>query len=108
MNCNMLQVALKNPRTTLLGLSMIIGATVHLVFACIHRTADEQTWINSLMGIATGLGFLLSGDGAFSLKAHAASTAAIEDLKVKLDAAVKNGDTTFLQKPGEPPITPKV
>lgn len=108
MNNNMLQVALKNPRTTLLGLSMIIGATVKLVFACKHGTADEDLWTASLMAIATGLGFLLSGDGAFSLKAHAASTAAIEDLKVKLDAAVKNGDTTFLQKPGEPPITPKV
>jgi hypothetical protein len=91
-----------NWRTTSLGATTIIGAVVHLVFAVLHHTDDENTWITSLLTIVGGFGLIVAGDGALSAKAHADSTAAIQAIQSKVEAtaaAVQTGDTSLLGKP---------
>jgi threonine/homoserine/homoserine lactone efflux protein len=57
---------IKNWRTTSAGLTMIIGAVTHLVFAVRAKTADENTWTTSLLAVAGGCGLIFAGDGAAS------------------------------------------
>ena len=88
-----------NWKTTSAGLTMIIGAVVHLVFAVKGHTGDENTWTTSLLAIAGGIGLMFAGDSTASAQDHADSKAAIEDLKSKVATSIQSGDTSILTKP---------
>ena len=91
----------KNWRTTSLGLVAIAGAVVSLVFAIKKGNADQATWMLQITQIFNGVGLMLAGDGAASQKDHTDSTAAIQDLKQKVDAtasAVQTGDTSLIAR----------
>jgi hypothetical protein len=86
----MIKNLLTNWKTTSAGLTMIIGAVVHLVFHVLDGTADEATWKNDLIGVTAGIGLLCAGDAAAS-----SSKKEVEDVKT----AVISGDTSLLKKP---------
>jgi hypothetical protein len=94
---------LKNWRTTSAGLTMIIGATIHLIFAVRAHTADENTWTTSLLAVAGGMGLIFAGDGATSAtKEEAGAVNAKVDL---VTSAIQTGDTSMLVKP---PVVPSL
>jgi len=55
-----------NWKTTSAGATMIIGSTVHLVFAVKAGNANENTWTISLTAIVGGIGLILAGDASNS------------------------------------------
>ncbi len=63
----MLKHALANWKTTSAGLVMVIGATVHLVYAIREKEANENTWTISLTSVVAGLGLILAGDAGASV-----------------------------------------
>jgi len=86
----MLKNLLTNWKTTSAGLTMIIGATVHLIFHVLDKTADEATWKNDLIGITAGIGLMAAGDSAVTKKE-------VENVK----QAVVTGDTSHITKETE-------
>ena len=89
-----------NWRTTSAGLTMIIGAAVHLIFAVKAKTADENTWTTSLLAIAGGVGLIFSRDSQASAQDKATSNAKIADLQTQVNQV--KGDTATLNKPANP------
>jgi hypothetical protein len=65
----MLKQLIQNWKTTSLGLTAICGATVHIVFACLHHTADENSWVIFFGAIIGGLAAIFAGDSNVSAKA---------------------------------------
>ena len=58
----MIKNALTNWKTTSAGLSMIVGAVVHLVFAVKAGTANENTWTTAILAAIGGIGLITAGD----------------------------------------------
>ena len=94
----MLKNLLTNWKTTSAGLTMIIGATVHLVFAIKSHAADENTWTTSLLAIAGGCGLIFAGDGSSSASNHSDTLNELANIK----QAITSGDTSVLNKPVAP------
>ena len=80
-----------NWKTTSAGLAAITGSVVHLVFAVIHKTADESTWTTSVLGIFTGIGLLAAGDASKS-KQDA------QNLAQNAAKAIETGNTDLLKQ----------
>jgi hypothetical protein len=91
----MMQNLLKNWKTTSAGLIMIIGDTVHLVFAIANHQATEGVWTGSLVGLVGGLGLLLAGDASRSQQQVQEAKA---DLKKDVKTAIDTGNTDILKK----------
>lgn len=89
-----------NWKTTSAGMAIIITSIVHLVFSVRAKTADEAAWTTALIGVVTGVGLLLAGDGSKSVQAHEETKAALADLQNQV-AAVK-ADTAQVTKPTAP------
>lgn len=68
---------------------MIGYSLVDLGFACYSHTVDPHSVKSTIVGIIGGVGLILAGDAASSV--------------TKTEA-----DTTFLKKPGVPPLTPTI
>lgn len=51
---------------------MILGSTIHLVFAVRAHTADENTWTISVTAIIGGIGLIFAGDASKTEKTAAA------------------------------------
>ena len=64
----MIQKLFAHWKTTSAGLLMIIGSSIHLVFAIHAKTADENTWTTALTVIVGGVGLLFAGDASNSEK----------------------------------------
>jgi hypothetical protein len=60
----MIKNLLVNWKTTSAGLLMIIGSTVHLVYAVKDGTANENTWTISLTAVVGGVGLIFAGDSS--------------------------------------------
>ncbi len=96
---NTIQQLLTNWKTTSAGITMIVGSTVHLIFAVRAHTADETTWTVSLTAILGGLGLLFAGDATASAKAANTNAQAIDQINQGgPDAAAQP-----ISKPTEPP-----
>lgn len=102
-----LKTLLSNWKTTSAGLTLLIGATVHLVFSIIHGTADESVWRDALVADVTGIGLILAGDASKSAASHQQTVAALvamsSSIKTAADAAAK-GDTETLHKVASCPL----
>jgi hypothetical protein len=85
---------LQNWKTSSLGLVAIVASLVHLVFAFVRHTADEQTVTTALITIITGGIGLFARDSSQSAKALADIQAQID----KHTEALKTGDTSILTK----------
>jgi hypothetical protein len=77
----MIQQLLKNWKTTAAGVTMISGATIHLIFAVRANTADENSWTIAIGAIIGGLGLMFAGDSNVSEQAASQNAAAIEEIK---------------------------
>ena len=65
-----LQTLLKNWKTSFVGLSMMVGGIVHIIFAARARSLTEQDCTTTLLAVITGFGFIAAGDaGATTPKA---------------------------------------
>jgi uncharacterized membrane protein YhiD involved in acid resistance len=53
---------LTNWKTTSAGLTMIVGAVVHIIYALHSRSLTESDCTGSLLAIIGGIGFLAAGD----------------------------------------------
>ncbi len=53
---------------------MIIGASVHLVFAIKGKTANENTWTIALTAVLAGAGLIFAGDAGASVPPGGSST----------------------------------
>lgn len=96
----MIKNLLTNWKTTSVGLGMIIGSIIHLVFAVMGHTATEGVWTASVSAIIGGIGLLAAGDASKSQTkddAQKAQQATVE--------AVTTGNTDTLKKltPPQPP-----
>lgn len=58
----MIKNLVANWKTTLAGLTTIITAGVHLVFAIQGHTLNEADCTTTLISLATGIGLLAAGD----------------------------------------------
>lgn len=85
---------IKNWRTTSAGLTLVITNGVHLVIAARAGTANENTWVLSLTGILTGVGFLVAGDAA-------QSSSQADTLAEQVKTAINTSDTSHITKPSE-------
>ncbi len=94
---------LKNWQTTSVGLTMIIGSVVHLVFASKAGTATEGVWTASFTAIVGGAGLILAGDAKASAQAHEETKQIIKEVadKAGVDSApiVEKVETAFIKKP---------
>jgi hypothetical protein len=75
-----------NWKTTSAGLTMIAYSLVDLGFAWRAGTVDAHSVKSTIVSIIGGIGLMLAGDAAASV--------------TKTEA-----DTTFVKKPGVPPLT---
>ena len=60
---------------------MVSGAIIHLVFAVLAKTADENSWTIAIGAIVGGVGLLFAGDSKVSEEAAVKNAAAIEEIK---------------------------
>lgn len=58
----MIQNAINNWRTTSLGLTMVAGAWVHMIYALRAHSANENTWSITIGATITGIGLIVAGD----------------------------------------------
>ena len=58
----MIKNLLANWKTTSAGVLMIGGSIIHLVYAIIQKTDNENTWTITLGAILGGLGLMFAGD----------------------------------------------
>ncbi len=66
----MIKNLLINWKTTSVGITMIVGSVVHLIYALKAGTANENTWTGSCTGIIGGIGLLAAGDAGVSPPAN--------------------------------------
>lgn len=82
-----------------MGLTLIIGALVHIIFLALnHEPITEKDVMLAVGAIFAGIGFISAGDASKSKQDT-------KDVDKKVDAtaaAVLTGDTTFLPKPSAP------
>lgn len=91
----MIQNALRNWKTTSAGLTLIIGNSVHLIFAVLNHTATEGVWTASLVGIVGGMGLILAGDAS---RSQQQVQDAKDSLKQDVKTAIDTGNTEILRK----------
>lgn len=90
----MIQNLLSNWKTTSTGLTMMIGAIVHLIFVSKSGKLEETTVMTAVGLFLGGLGLLVAGDGG---KSSTETKGAIADLQNQI-CAVKQ-DTATIKKP---------
>jgi len=93
----MIKNLLTNWKTTSVGLGMIIGSVVHLIFAVKEHNATEGVWTASLGTIVGGVGLLAAGDAS---KSQTKDEAAV--VKSATVEAIKTGNTDRLENPVPP------
>lgn len=103
----LLQFALNaagNWKTTSTGLTLLIGLTVHLVFAIRNGTATEALWTATLGGMVSAVGFMLSGDGSRSASRDALNTLAAQ--VQQHEKAIQAGTPLAAARPDVSPLIP--
>ena len=83
-----------NWKTTSVGLGMILGSIIHLVFAVTGHTATEGVWTASASAIIGGIGLLAAGDASKSQTKDDAAK-----VQIQTAVAIKTGDTSILTGP---------
>ena len=93
----------RNWKTTSAGLLMIGGAIIHLVFAIISKTANENTWTIALFAVVGGIGLMFAGDSSVS-----ADVQVVSNVAAAVDRVNKEGPSPFAQPAAEnkPPGSP--
>jgi len=99
----MIKQLLVNWKTTSAGLTLLIGAWVHLAFALKNHTADETTWTTTLLATVSGIGLILAGDSDKSATKEEAKalTAVVAQNSAAIQvtpAAIATGDTSLITK----------
>ena len=84
----------QNWRTSSVGILMISGSVIHLVFAVRAGNATEGVWTASMVAIVGGIGFLVAPDAKLAQRESARLETKIDDTA----AAMKSGDTSMLPK----------
>lgn len=89
----MIQNLLTNWKTTSAGLTMLIGAWVHMAFVIKAHTANETDWTTALIATVAGVGLIAAGDaGTSATKVELATT------RQEAAKAIETSDTTTLKK----------
>ena len=83
----MLKHAIDNWKTTSVGLTMAIGAIIHLVYQITAHTSSENTWTIAVGAIIGGLGLIFAGDAGTSIQRSDVKTDTETGFLVKTDTA---------------------
>lgn len=76
----MIKDLIRNWKTTSLGLSIICGAIIHIIFAVRAHTADENSWTILVGAILGGLAAIFAGDSSAGAAASQKNAAAIDQI----------------------------
>lgn len=95
-----------NWKTTSAGLSLIFGATVHIIYAIKSGTVNENSWMIFGAGIIGGIGLLVAGDAAKSVQTDAPAKLVNPPPDASGQTVTQAIVTTDEKKPSAPTTTP--
>lgn len=76
----MIKQLLNNWKTSAAGLTIVITAVVHMVYAIHNHALSEPDCAGSLIAVVTGLGFVFAGDSSASASASNVNATAINKI----------------------------